>query len=402
MARSYGAPTQAGSTLVSPGPLASPQDDVHARVVRAVKRFGGVTQADLAAATGLPVTTVSAVVSDLSAAGVLETEARSWFSRRALRVRMSRRAGIVAGVHVAPRGLSVVLGDPSGSVIAEQHLPLPPEHRPDTTLDRGTLLVVDLMEGLGADISELLSVGVGVAAQVDRATGRIGPLGRLPGWADVNVAENMGRRLEHPVHVDEDVNLAALAERQSGAAQGAQDFVFVQLSHGASAAIVVGDRVHRGAVASAGQIGHVQVSADGPSCLCGNRGCLDAAIGETAVLGRLGAHGGILTLRDVIRLAADGEPRCLDVLCDVAAQVGEVIAGVVRTFDPERVVVGGELAQAGGDLVARLAASAQGSATWAGLAPVAVVPGRLGTRAQVLGALDLARRAALSPAGVPA
>ncbi|GAB2452978.1 ROK family transcriptional regulator [Xylanimonas ulmi] len=358
----------------------------------AVKRFGGLTQVELAAATGLSTATVSTIVKELASAGVVETQTTSRSGRRALRVTIARQAGLVAGVHIGPRAMAVALGDLAHEVVVEQSLPLPADHRADTTLDRVALLIVDLLERVGVDLDGLLSVGVAMAAPVEPGTGLIAVRGPLRSWADVPVAQVLTKRLARPVHVDSDAGLGAVAEHGLGAGRDVQDILYVRLSYGTSAGVILGGRLHRGGSGAAGEIGHVQVSPAGPVCLCGNRGCLDTEVGESALLEIVRPALGEVTLRDVVRRAQQGDPGCTRVLTDAARRAGQVVAGVVTVLDPQRVVVGGELAQAGPGVVEALRESVHRHALPHRFAPVDVVAGELGPRAELLGALELARK----------
>jgi predicted NBD/HSP70 family sugar kinase len=378
----------------SPGSQSSLREANRNRILAAVKRFGGLTQVELATATGLSTATVSTIVKELAGAGVVETQTTSRSGRRALRVTIARQMGVVAGVHIGPRSLAVALGDLTHEVVAEQTMPLPADHRADTTLDRATLLAVDLLERMGGDLDDLLGVGVAVAAPVDPAAGLLTVRGALRGWEDVHVSQVLAKRLARPVHVDSDANLGALAEHRLGAAQAVHDSLYVRLSYTTSAGIVIGDRVHHGGTGSSGQIGHVQVDPAGRVCRCGNRGCLDTEVGEAALVDLLRDAHGEVNLRDIARLAGQGDPGCTRVLADAARRVGEIVAGVVTVLDPQLVVVGGELAAVGPLVVDALRESVTRHALPHRFAPIDVVAGELGPRAELLGALELARNEA--------
>ncbi|QAY64525.1 ROK family transcriptional regulator [Xylanimonas allomyrinae] len=379
-------------TTPSPGSQTSLREANRSRIVAAVKRFGGLTQVELAAATGLSTATVSTIVKELVGTGVVETETTSRSGRRALRVTIARSAGLVAGIHIGPRSLAVALGDLAHDVVAEQALPLPADHRPDTSLDRAALLIVDLLERVGTDLDGLLGVGVAIAAPVESGTGLIAVRGALRGWEEVPVAQVLTKRLARPVHVESDAGLGALAEHQLGAGRYVQDVLYVRLSYGTSAGLILGGRLHHGGSGAAGQLGHVQVSPAGPVCSCGNRGCLDTEVGEAALLELLRPALGEVTLRDVVRRAQQGDPGCARVLADAARLTGEVVAGVVTLLDPQVVVVGGELARAGDGVVVALRESVHRHALPHRFAPVDVVAGQLGPRAELIGALELARK----------
>lgn len=363
-----------------------------ARIVDAVKRHGGLTQVELAAATGVSTATVSTIVRELLAAGVVETHSTSRSGRRATRVTMARQLGLVAGVQVGPRALRVALSDLALDVVADQVLPLPPDHRVDTTLGRAALLVTDLLDQVGAGADELLALGLALPTAVDADTGELTVRGAMRGWEGTELMQVLSHRISRPVHGDKDANLGALAEHNLGAARGLHDVVYVRVGHTTSAGILLDGRVHRGRTGTAGEIGHVQVDPSGPVCRCGSRGCLDTVVSAPALLGLLRTSHGVLTLPDLLTRAANGDPGCRRVLADAGRAVGQVIGDLVTALGPEAVVVGGELAAAGGILLDPLREAVAARAVPRTRGAVLVTGGELGDRADILGALALARR----------
>ncbi|WP_284250893.1 ROK family transcriptional regulator [Litorihabitans aurantiacus] len=358
-----------------------------ARILRTVAQFGGITQVELAGATGLSPATVSTIVKQLLAAGSVETRTTTRSGRRASLVTLARRTGLAVGLQVGLRSLRVVVADVGYDVLAETVLPLPHEHRADTTLDRAALLAGELLEEMGASLEEVVGVGLALPAPVDPRTDRIAARGVLRGWEDVEVADVLQRRLDKPVAVDNDANLGALGELRFGAARGLRDVVYVRASYGVGAGIVLGGVLHRGHGGTAGEIGHTLVDPTGPICQCGSRGCLNTVVGADALIGTLRVSHGPLALRDLIRFADDGDPGCRQVLADAGATIGAVVSGVAMTANPEMVVLGGELAATGDLLAVGVRDALARRVMLASEDPVPVVVGELGVRAEVLGAV---------------
>lgn len=352
-------------------------------ILEAVKRFGGLTQVELVGATGLSAATVSTIVKELTGSGLVEVQPTSRSGRRAQLVTMARRVGLAAGVQIGSRSMRVALADFTSEIAAEQVLPLPFEHRIDTTLDRAALLVVDMLEREGASLSELVGVGVGLPAPVDADTGMISVRGIMRGWDDEHIAHVMTKRLSKPVYVDNDANLGAIAEASLGAGRGIQDMLYVSYTHTIGAGIVIGGRVHRGFAGTAGEIGHVQVDPHGAICRCGSRGCLDTVVASEVLLSNLLTSHGSLSLRDLLRRAQAGDPGCSRVIADAGEAIGSVLASACQTINPQRIIVGGEMAEAGETLLDPMRRSMLPNV----IAPVDVVTGDLGTRAEVLGAV---------------
>ena len=356
-------------------------------VVHTIKQFGGLTQVELAEATGLSAASISTIVRELLAAGVVDTATTTRSGRRAQMVTLARRMGLAAGVLVGQRHLRMVLGDFTHEVVATHSLPLPHEHRADTTLDRVALLLVDMVERVGSSLDEMVGIGLGVPAPVEESTGMISVNGLMPGWEGVHVGQVLAKRLGRPVHVDNDANLGALAEATLGAARDYADSIFIRASHGTGAGIVINGRLHRGFAGTAGEIGHVQVDPQGPVCRCGSRGCLDAVVGGNALLEPLRTSHGALTLRDVVSRTLAGDRGCAHVVADAGATIGRVAAGLGAAFNPQCIVVGGELAETGEVLLGPLRDEVRRRVLHNRIAPLEVVPAALGQQAEVMGAL---------------
>ena len=373
-----------------PGSQSSLREANSRRILDAVRHYGGITQVELSEATGLSPATVSTIVKQLLGAGVVDTKTTTRSGRRAQLVTLARTTGLAAGVHVANRSLRVLVGDASATVMSETLLPLPSDHRADTTLDRAALIVVDLIEQLGADLDELLAVGVALAAPVSPKTGQISARGLLPAWEDIDVAEVLARRLACQVVVDNDANLGALAESRFGAAKGCSDVVFVRASYATGAGVVLGGKPFRGRRGIAGEIGHVEVNAGGAICQCGSRGCLNTVVGADALIDSLRVSRGALTLRDLIDLASSGDPGCRQVISDAGAAIGTAVSGLALAVDPERIVVGGELAETGETLLAGMRDAIGKRVMLGGPDGAEVVLASLGQKAEATGALALA------------
>ena len=308
------------------GSQSSLREANRALIVDTIKRYGGLTQVELVAATGLSPATISTIVKELLGGGVVDTQNTTRSGRRAQMVTLARRVGLVAGVQFGHRHLKVALGDFGRTIVAEQQMPLPVDHRSDTGLDRAALLVVELLERVGAPIDELLTIGLAVPAPVDVSTGEISVHGIMRGWDGQQLGQVLSERLARPVVVDNDANVAALAELELGAARGYRDVVFVRASYSTGAGIILNGHLHRGYAGTAGEIGHVQVDPSGSICRCGNRGCLDTVVSSAALLDLLrGSHGDI-TLRDLVSRGIAGDLGCRRVLADAGDRIGSVVA----------------------------------------------------------------------------
>jgi glucokinase len=227
-------------------------------------------------------------------------------------------------------------------------------------------MMVDAVEEARAAAPDVAAVGFGVPGLVDPDTGEVGFSVHLP-LEGLRFQNLMQERLGLPVFVDNDANLAALAEQRAGAARGMLDAVLLTLGTGIGGGLVLGGRLYRGAHGGAAELGHVVVDMDGPPCqgACPGRGCLEVMASGTAIgregaaaaerspesaLGRELRAGRAISGALVTELAHDGDPEARAVLALVGERLGVGITSIVNALNPEVVVVGGG-AIAAGDLL---------------------------------------------------
>lgn len=374
----------------TPGSQTSLREANRARLVDAVKLHGGLTQVELVGATGLSPATVSNIVKELAAQGILTTTQSTRSGRRAQFVTLAHEMGLVGGVHIAARHLRVVVADVAQKVVAEHHLPLSKDHRADAELGRLARMFADMFEALDTDLSEMLAVGVAIEAPLDRRTGLISRPGIMRGWDGVNVADSLGQALNCRVFVDNNCNLGALAEYRRGAARNRSDMIYINSSEGIGAGIILGGQLWRGHHGIAGELGHVTVDEKGPVCRCGKRGCLETYVGAAAIVEPLRSDRRGLKLQDVVSRAVGGEARFVRAIADAGHLIGVATADLCNLLDPERIVVSGELAQAGELLLGPLRHTLERSLLVTQDDAPDVVQGQLGNRAEVFGAVSYA------------
>jgi glucokinase len=249
---------------------------------------------------------------------------------------------------------------------------------------------------------EVRAVGFGIPSLVEFATGTSVSSVHLP-LDGVPFRSLMAERLGLPVFVDNDSNLAALAEQRVGAARGSSNVVMLTLGTGVGSGVVLDGRLMRGATGAASEIGHMTVDLHGPPCqgTCPGRGCLEVMASGTAIgregtdagrrdplsaLGRAVAQRGLVTGEEVAALAVGGDPAACGVMAAIGRNLGAGIASVVNIFEPEVVVVGGGAAAAGDLLLDPAREVVAQRALRPGRDAVRIVPAALGEQAGMIGA----------------
>ena len=371
-----------------PGSQAALRNANQRRVLEMLKAAGELTQAQIARDTGLAPATVSNIVRDLTAAGVLDD---SGAGQRRKAVRLARAAGIVVGIDFGHRHVTVAIADMAHQILGERRHTLGPSMSARDALKRASALLEEAMAEVGAQMSEVVGIGMGLPAPIDSRTGEVGAVSILPGWVGVPAtqlaSEHFGRRVE----VDNDANLGVLAEHMWGAGQGCDNLAFLKLADGVGAGLFIDGRLYRGRNGTAGEIGHTTFDEFGAVCRCGNRGCLETIVAARAVVELLEPRFGTqLTIADIVRMAQDGDTACSRVLADTGRQAGVAVASLCNLFNPERILIGGELAQAGELLLAPMRESVRRCGIPSSTEGLTIRLAELGARASALGAVALA------------
>ena len=366
------------------------------RVIEMLYRQPGSSRTDLARWTGLSRATVSALIEELGYAGVVEehegpvTAAPRSSGRPPVLLSLVPGAGFAVGLDFGHEHIRVAICDLSGELVAEDFSPAEVDHAPTESLDLARELVRAALRGAGIVPERVLGVGMGLAAPIHKATGEIATEGILPGWHGIRPAHEMQARLGVAVELENDANVGALGEKVFGAARGVDDLIYVRVSAGIGAGLILGGRPYRGFGGVAGEIGHVLADPAGPICRCGNRGCLETIASPPAVAALLERSSGEpVGVERLLELVAAKDRRARRAVADAGEAVGRALSMLVNVLNPELVVVGGDLAPAGPMLLDPIRAAIERHGVAPAAGAVRVVAGTLGDRAEVLGAAGL-------------
>jgi glucokinase len=283
-------------------------------------------------------------------------------------------------------------------------------------IEQGELLerCVDAVhEAVDAAPGLVRGVGFGIPALIDQRRGIAVVAVNLP-LEGVRFRDLMAERLGLPVWVDNDANLAALAEHRHGAARGTTEAVVLTLGTGIGGGLVLSGEVYRGAIGAGAELGHMVIAEDGPPCQgnCPNHGCLEVMASGTALarvagelamdrpesgLGRARAEGREITGPLVTELAHDGDESAVEALATIGRHLGVGLSSFVNVFNPEVIVIGGGVIGAGDLLLEPAREEMLRRALPPSRDEVRVVPARFGQEAGMLGAATLAMERAARP-----
>jgi glucokinase len=257
------------------------------------------------------------------------------------------------------------------------------DQAPTLSEQGGPPAVLARMVELGERIGAVDSIGAAFPGLFDSA-GHALLFPNLHGdWAGQPLRASLEAGFGQPVALINDGHAFALAEARLGAARGAADVMCVVCGTGVGGGLVLGGRLHLGVEDRAGEIGHHTVVPDGPRCNCGNRGCLELLVGSRAIAQRAGKR----SFDEVVAAARAGENAAVEALARAASFLGIAVANLTIFLTPERVVIGGGVAEAGELLLGPLRAEVRNRAgNVAPLDRIEIVAAALGPFAGAIGA----------------
>ncbi|MGC4090062.1 MAG: ROK family protein [Polyangiaceae bacterium] len=368
-------------------------------VLDIIRRGGKVSRTDLAKRSALTKPTVSAIVEDLLARGIVQEvgygKTVGGGGRRARLLEFNDASAAYLGVRFGVRTTAIGVADARGGLRAVREIPSAPSD-PERGIQEALAVVDELLEEANVPRDRLQSAGVAIPGLVSQSTGVVELAPNLH-WKQVPVRNLVRQSLGLPVAVVNDTHAGALAEARCGAARGVRSFVWVYVGTGVGAGIVIDGQVFQGHAGFSGEIGHCPVVADGPVCSCGLRGCLEAVASGWAInrAAQSAVEAGEATLlsetncardaRSVAEAARAGDAVAQRILADVGGYIGMGISTLVNLLDPEMVVLGGGVMSAA-DHIIEAARESMGKHTLRGK-NVRIVPGALGDRVGLVGAL---------------
>ena len=376
------------------------------QILALIRSGRATTRAQIMETTGLSRSTVAQRIDGLIGTGYIAAAANenSTGGRPTGSFQLNRDGGVMLLAAIGAGAMQVAVTDMQRGILARRQLGITIADGPDAVLSEASRQFKDVLKESGHRADEVKGIGIGVPGPVEFAQGRVVRPPIMTGWDGYRVPDFFAPHYACPVIVDKDVNVMALGEhREVSAATG--HLLFIKVSTGIGAGIIMDGMLQRGAQGAAGDLGHFYignlVEGDLPLCRCGNRGCLEAYAAGWAISRELNEAGqSVAGVRDVARLANDGVPQAVALLQNSGRLIGETIAMAVSLLNPQLVVLGGELAQRQGYLLAAVRETVYRRSLPLATRNLQIVNSTLGADAGLSGAAHLVSDAIFAPAVV--
>ena len=365
---------------------------------------GPRSRATLALESGLNKSTVSSLVAELCALGLLREsgqERPGAVGRPAQNVELDPDGPFVLGLEINVDYLAVWATDLAGTVRHRAFHPSDNRDDPESVVARLELLAREALEQPFARGERPVASAVAVPGLVDRS-GEVVVAPNLR-WEAVPLSRMMSAELG-PLTIENEANLGALAELTEGAGRGLEDFIYLSAEVGIGAGIVIGGELFRGAHGFGGEIGHLTIDPYGPPCPCGSRGCLERLAGQDALLRLAGWDARVRgpgTRPEwpgamLAGSARTGHSKTLEALSQVGHTLGIAAASVVNLLNPQALLLGGFFAPLTEWLREPIEAELHRRLLAGDVSGCQVLEARLGGEAAVRGAAALSRGTVLA------
>jgi N-acetylglucosamine repressor len=338
----------------------TPRDVNRQIVLNLIREHQPISRAELARRMNVRRGAVTAIVRELVESGVVDERGTAAVvrGRRPKMLWVHTRNRVVAAVDVRPRRTAIALADFDGRVLSREDFETP--EAPDGLAEEIAKRVGRLAEEATARgaTAEFEGVGIVVPGMVDRRLGRLIYSPRL-GWRDVELRSVITERLGIPVFVESAPIACAMARLWLAPEEtrAVRSFAYVHVSDGVGVGLVLNGEPLRGESHTAGEFGHVSLDPDGPSCVCGRRGCWEAFACNSATIDRYAervfggatrtaAGRGAMDIAEVVRRARSGEEAAAEAVLETGRLIGRGLANVVSAFNPGHIFLGGEITAA--------------------------------------------------------
>lgn len=305
--------------------------------------------------------------------------------------------GLFIGLDLGGTNLKYGVGDRKGNILIKKIRPSQAQESVDKIFENFYIAISELQQEAG---DEILGIGIGTPGSVDFDKGQlIGKTPNIPHWTDAPIKKTIEDRFHIPVWVDNDANVMALAEARVGAAKGYAYALCLTLGTGIGGGIILENKVYRGSTFSAAEVGHITIKMNGKRCNCGNIGCFEIYASAPAMINRyrrkLRRNGLLydnnkLTTEFIFQKATEHEAFAIETINETCDYLGAGITSLINVLNPQVVVIGGGVANAGEAFIERIEQVVRQRGMKANSQHLKVVKATLGNDAGIVGAIMLA------------
>ena len=365
---------------------------------------GNATNNDLAKELGLSVPTVAKIISEMLEEGLLNEYGKleTAEGRKPTLYGLNPDSGYFIGVDINQTTISIGLMNFHGDLVEllndEPYIP----QNTEESLDELCKKILDFIATVNVDKKKLLNICINISGRVNPDSGYSYS---FYNFSEEPLTKLLEEKLGYPTRIDNDSRAMTYGEYMKGCVKGESNVLFINLSWGLGMGIIVNGTLYKGRSGFAGELGHVHAFDNGMLCHCGKKGCLETEVsgkafyrkvvqriqeGESSILSEKAT--GDITFSDLIEATIHEDPLCIDIVNEIGLLLGEHVAGLINLFNPELVVIGGQMSQTGDFLIHAINSSVMKYSLNLVNKDTRICLSKLKERAGVVGACMLARK----------
>lgn len=372
-------------------------------ILRLIWREHQISRAEISRQLDLARSTVTEIVRDLLATGLIAEVGigKSSGGRKPVLLQFQDDAKVILGIDIGATHVSVAMTNLRGKLLTWKEKEHPVRDDAEGTFQVIDELCNECLSNLNQNGSnQLLSIGVSVPSPVDPIRPEYLSETIIPAWHGKSGLERLKEKYKVPVYLDNDANLGALAEHWWGAGKNFNDLVFIKISNGIGAGYIFNGRLYRGAQGIAGEMSHMPIDPNGRLCGCGLRGCLATVISAWALIERVKTLSVLypdskllnasITIKDIENAALDRDPLALQVVNEAITYLTNAVTSLVNLLNPSLIILGGSLSRLGDLLTNPIQEKIDACTLVSSLSKTQLVTSSLGSKGIAIGAATLA------------
>lgn len=309
------------------------------------------------------------------------------------------------GIDFGGTGIKIGIVDENGSILIKNSFLTDPDKSGNEIVKDIIECTKKVIDDSKLPLKDILGIGIGAPGLLNPETGQLKLLANVPNLNDIYIAKAISDSLNKPVFLDNDVNAMSLGEFYYGSGIGKKNIIALTVGTGVGGGIIINGELYRGTTFTAGEIGHMSIDRDGKYCGCGNYGCLERYVGKEGIIERFKLYqskgiktsidkyleDGEISPKSIAMAAKDGDKISIEVLKETGEILGHAIANLVNILNPEIVIIGGGISNAGDLLMEPVRMGMIKHAYTIPAAAVKIVKAKLGNDAGIVGSASLAR-----------
>lgn len=320
-----------------------------------------ISRTDIAQVTGLTSSSITNIVKRLKDGEFVQESSlgNSSGGRKPINLIINPNVKFIIGIELNAENIVGVVTNFRAKIINKKVIPTNLNEGKEKVISRMIMLINDLIKESNISKEKILGIGIAAPGPYDHNKGILSNPPNFPGWVNVPICEIIEQAVDIPVYLEKETTAAALAEFMFGLGKNYKNiFVIYACSIGIGGGAIIDGKIYHGFCDGAGDIGHMIISANGPKCRCGDKGCLESMASgiyiKNKVISEMKENGlskidstlenmDDLDIKDIIRCANEGDELCRAVIDETAKNLGIGISNIINLFSPEMIIIGGDL-----------------------------------------------------------